>query len=207
MQPIKSAISLWNFNPEEKNQFPESFLNANKKFIESFKVITPSDIEGCLDEFPKLRDIWDRISHWVVKTDLARLLYVYKYGGFYFDSDCVIIKNFPTDDDEKLVLVEQVLLYSTQYLGPRECKDYCRRQRIANYAFGANKIKHSFFKHCIEECLKRLEEVNYTVKTAQDVSWVCGSDVVTSIYHTTKYPCFLLKGYMYVKHDSWRKFN
>lgn len=203
---IEKACSLWNFKPNETSPFPSVFDYANKEYIQSFRIVRPEDIQPCLSEFPELEQNWERISPWIVRSDLARLLYVYTHGGFYFDSDCEILSAFPTMT-EPVVLFMESILPSTSLLGPREDKSPERRMRIANYAFGSTVCRHPFFKECIEECIRRLNLLGYMAKTQEDVLWVCGPDVITSIYHTKRYSVRLL-GFHYLKHravGSWRR--
>jgi len=200
-----NAISLWNFKPDEIAPFPSVFEHANGRFLNSFRVVRPVDIESCLEEFPALRDNWPRISPWIVRSDLARLLYVYTHGDFYFDSDCEILRKFPKVP-EPVVLFLEAILPSTSFLGPREDKHPDRRLRIANYAFGATLPRHPFFRDCIEECVRRLEQLDYTAQTSHDVLWVCGPDVITSLYHSQRHVVRRLD-FGYVKHRaarSWR---
>ncbi len=199
------AISLWNFNPNETALFPSVFEHVNGRFLDSFRVVRPVDIQPCLAEFPPLRNNWSRIAPWIVCSDLARLLHVYTHGGFYFDSDCEILRKFP-QVPEPVVLFLEAILPSTSFLGPREDKHPDRRLRIANYAFGATVPCHPFFRECIEECVRRLEQLGYTAQTSQDVLWVCGPDVITSLYHSQRHVVHRLD-FGYLKHraaSSWR---
>jgi mannosyltransferase OCH1-like enzyme len=167
-------------------------------------IVRPEDFHSCLDEFPGLRQIWDRISPWIVRSDLARLLYVYRHGGFYLDSDCEIFTKLPKTAETVVLFVESIV--PTSSLGPREDKSPERRLRIANYAFGSSVTRHAFFKECIEECMRRLNLLEYAAKTQQDVLWGCGPDVITSVYHAKNHSVNLL-GRDYVKHramGSWR---
>jgi mannosyltransferase OCH1-like enzyme len=202
---IDVAFGLWNFKPDERLPFPSMFTYANGRFLASFAIVKPDEIEEYLHMIPELEKQWDRISPWIVKSDLARLVYVYLRGGFYFDSDCEIVRRIQPAPNVATLFTEAILP-STSVLGPREDKSPDRRHRIANYAFGCPTPRHPFFKACIDECLRRLEEIEYTAKTPQDVLWVCGPDVITTIYHTYRFPVRLL-GQNYVKHHavgSWR---
>ena len=199
-----NAFSLWNFKPGETKEFPSFFAYANTRFLNTFAVLTPTDIEVDLDALPDVKAVWERIPSWIVRTDLARLVHVYLHGGFYFDSDCEILRRPPPTSS--LVLVQEALLPSTASLGPRECKDACRRQRIANYAFGSATARNPFFRACLDECLRRLEEIEYTPQSPEDVLWVCGPDVLTSVYHLTCPQAAVLDRH-FVKHHaagSWR---
>jgi mannosyltransferase OCH1-like enzyme len=202
---IDVAFSLWNFKPDEREPFPSLFTYANGRYLATFCIVRPDEIEELLMSLPDLDKHWDRISPWIVKSDLARLIYIYARGGFYFDSDCEILRPIESVADVATVFTEAILP-STAVLGPREDKSPERRHRIANYAFGCQKPRNPFFKACIDECLRRLEQINYTATTPQDVLWVCGPDVITTVYHTHQFPVRLL-GPNYVKHravGSWR---
>lgn len=202
---IDMAFSLWNFKPDERTPFPSLFPYANGRFMATFGIVRPEDIWNCLGDFPEIADHWDQISPWVTKADLARLLYVYTHAGFYFDSDVEILRRFP-ETSEPVTLFTETVLPTTEVLGIREDKSLERRHRIANYAFGCTQRKHPFFKACIEECIRRLKEIEWEAKSPQDVLWVCGPDVITSIYHSNQFSARVL-GVGYVKHravGSWR---
>ncbi len=204
---IDHAFSLWNFKPDETAPFPSAFESANKQFIKSFRVLDPQDIEPCLDEFPTIQKNWSRISPWVVRSDLARLLHVYAQGGFYFDSDCEILREFPSIAESAVVFLEAILP-TVAMLGPREEKTPERRLRVANYAFGAMVPRHPFFKECLEECTRRLTVLDFTAATPEDVLWVCGPDVITSVFHDNEFAVRLLE-FRYLRHlalGAWRNY-
>ena len=198
------AFSLWNFKPNETSPFPTLF-NANLKFLPPVhSIVGPEDVQSCMDEFPGLLSIWNRISPWIVRSDLARLLYVYSHGGFYLDSDCEIFTELPVTSDPVVLFVESIVPPS--FLGPREMKAPERRLRIANYAFGSSVTRHAFFRECVEECMRRLDILEYAAKSHEDVMWGCGPDVITSVYHAKNHSINLL-GRGYVTHraaGSWR---
>jgi hypothetical protein len=71
-------------------------------------------------------------------------------------------------------------------LGPRECKNPRNALRIANYAFATNYKRHPFLEQCIRECMRRLEvlfQSNLDKWAETDILWVCGPDVITTMYH------------------------
>ena len=212
---MDQIIYLWDFKPNESNSFPDNVIQHNSNYISQHKIITPSDIESFLDDdiFPELSDLYFIIPHWVIKTDLVRLLMIYLYGGFYFDSDCFIQKpiNAHSKNDNVVLFVEWVCPVHT--LGPRECKNPDNQTRIANYCFGCNTKQHPFFKEVIEECISRLKQIfiieNITNPNQQDILWVCGPDVITSVYHRSKhnYTDIFLYDKTYLNHTncgSWR---
>ena len=83
------------------------------------------------------------------------------------------------------ILFTEFILDNTNKLGPREIKDKAHKLRVANYAMGSRIKKNKFFKKCIEECMRRLKIIKKEGNdiSNQDVLWVCGPDVITTVYH------------------------
>ncbi len=183
-----SIVYMWNFKPNERAAIPMTCIQQNKQFIPEHIIVTPADIIPILSSFPGLAELWAKIPHWVVRADLGRLLYIYKHGGFYLDVDCVIAKNpfqqvNPKTDRMILFTEFTVPLHA---LGPRECKNPRNALRVANFAFAANYKRHPFLELCIRECMRRLEclfQSNLEKWEETDILWVCGPDVVTTMYH------------------------
>jgi mannosyltransferase OCH1-like enzyme len=85
--------------------------------------------------------------------------------------------------------------------------------RIANFCFGSNIVQHPFLKEVIEECIRRLKILLYDEKktnfTDSDILWVCGPDVITTIFHRSheKYSDVFVYTNDYLHHvacGSWR---
>lgn len=205
---------FWNFKPDEKKSIPLKCIKFNKKYIENFKIITPDCIIPLLKTFDKLSALWEKIPnrYWVVKADISRLLYIYHYGGIYLDVDCVLMKNFldseSTTKNDLFLFIEYIV--NVKELGPRECKNPDNSVRIANYAFYSKTKKNKFLEICIKECIKRLEyliESNLETWDNHDILWVCGPDVITTMYHKYKDDKIKLLNQSYIKHlqyGSWR---
>lgn len=208
---MNSIYYLWNYKPDETSQMPRSVIINNKKYISNYRIITPNDTNQYInnDVFPNLKELYDLIPHWVIKSDLCRLLYIYFNGGLYCDSDCFIKKKLINNN---VVLFTEFILKDTSQLGERECKNPENAHRIANYCFGAIP-RHPFIKEVIDECLIRLHQF-LVIEKKQDVShhdiyWICGPDVITSIYHKSKhnYNDIHLHDRTYARHGargSWR---
>jgi hypothetical protein len=116
----------------------------------------------------------------------------------YIDSDCVIRKHIPTSP-VVLFTEKTVPLYQ---LGPRE-KKYS--VRVANYAF-ASEPQHPFLKEVILECIRRLTLLKSIMHS--DILWVCGPDVITTVYHETLHKDIALLDSTYLNHlmmGSWRE--
>jgi hypothetical protein len=208
---------MWNFKVDEKKQLPIEAINNNLKYIKTFNVITPTLIEPLLKKsfeiFPKIKVLYDKLDnpkYWIIKADLCRLLLIYFNSGIYSDVDCFMKKNFNMNDE--VSLFTEHILSDTKNLGARECKNPKNVLRIANYFFAFNVKEHPFLKEVIEECLKRLEILfiieGCTNISEQDILWVCGPDVITSIYHLEghKYNIHLYNT-TYLEHKcygSWR---
>jgi len=186
---------MWNFKPNETKNPSMVCINNNKKFIDKYQIVEPNDILPLLSSFEELSDLWNKIpdSCWVIKADIGRLLYIYTYGGLYLDIDCALKNNIVDNKNIKndtLVLFTESIV-SLDMLGPRESKNPKNTLRIANYAFFANCKNHPFLKLCINECIKRLKyllELKLDKWQITDILWVCGPDVITTMYHEHKSP-------------------
>jgi len=191
---------IWNMNPKETRVPNEKVFQHNAHFLPSYKVLGPKDIEPLLPLFPDIQKQWDTIPHWVIKADIARLLYIYQNGGVYLDCDCLIQQLLPK---EPWVCVEKIV--PVHMLGPKESKHPSHSMRIANYAFGFPK-HHSLLKEALDECAIRLPQAD---TTAENILWVCGPDVITTVYHRhQEKKNIALLNHKYIQHlavGSWRQ--
>jgi mannosyltransferase OCH1-like enzyme len=201
---------MWNFKPNETCSFPQDVIDNNLTYIKNYSIQSPSTIKNliCNPIFPELEELYNQIPHWVIQADLVRLLLVYFNGGLYCDADCFILKKWKTD--LSIILFTEHICKSVHQLGPRECKHADNKLRIANFCFGANRKQHPFLKEVIEECIRRLKQILYekTKLSQQDILWVCGPDVITSVYHKSKHKydiCLYDTTYLHHKqYASWR---
>jgi mannosyltransferase OCH1-like enzyme len=215
---MNNTIYLWKFKPNERKKFPMDVVNNNLKYIENYKIMHPHIIEKFVinnnDNFPNLLKLYNRIPQWVIKTDVGRLLAIYLNGGLYADADCFIKKKLDQHNDtDNIILFIEKVCTSVNELGKRECKNLENVVRIANFCFGSKIKEHPFLKEVIEECIGRLEVLldieNKKVFNNEDVLWVCGPDVITTIYHRSKhkYNDIFLYDTTYLNHKcngSWR---
>lgn len=196
---------LWYFKPDETQRPPMEYINHNLKYFPKYQILSERDVMQYVNQFPKLSAIWPRIPWWIVRADIARLLVVYFNGGFYFDVDARVTKpiepaiqqfssNQNQNQNRSMYLFTEKILSNTSKLGSREDKSNERRLRIANYAFGSIEKRDPFLLECINECIKRLHIIlnelyqSSTGKsvTQEDILWIAGPDVITSIYHKFK---------------------
>ena len=169
--------------PNEKGIPNPEICAENSLYIEDYHVLDTTDILPLVSKYsPELQKLWETIPHWIIKSDIARLLCIYFNGGTYLDCDCKIIKKFDTTPPVTL-FVQSIV--DVKKLGPREIKHPSHAVRIANYAF-SSVAKHPFLKLVIEECIRRLKLFPIRF-TPSDILWVCGSDVITTIYHRNKH--------------------
>jgi len=202
---------MWGFKGGETKPFPQAILDHHASFEGT--IATPDKILDLLknETWPELRELYSNIPHWVVRADLGRLLLVYFEGGVYCDADCFLKKPFCTE--KNVWLFTEKVCSSTKELGPRECKDPDHVVRVANFFFGSKNSRHLFFKAAVDECLNRLDRFLVreckTRWSHQDILWVCGPDVLTTVYHRHKHVMDDVRLYdsTYLKHDctgSWR---
>jgi len=207
---------MWSFKPNEKNKFPPNVIINNAKYIKQYRLVTPQIIMQYLknDTFEDLEYIYNLIPNWVIKTDLSRLLIIYFNGGIYSDADCFITKNLNVHkDSDNIILFVEKICNSVSQLGKRECKNPENLLRISNYFFGSKMIGHPFLKEVIDECINRLKQLliveKKTTLNHEDILWVCGPDVITTVYHKSKqnYNDIYLYNNTYLNHKaygSWR---
>ena len=213
-------IYIWFVKPNGLKEPNFTIINKNKKYIENYKIIGSNDILPLVESYSiELKKIWDKIplENWIIKVDLGKLLYIYYNGGIYLDVDCLINKNFTTlfNEDTSILLFIETILKNEKMLGPRECKNPENKLRLSNYAFASNRINHSFIKELIDECIFRLNILfnsnnNNNNISSSDILWVCGPDVISTIYHKSKnnYTDIKLLEKNYLNHlsnGSWRE--
>ena len=98
-------------------------------------------------------------------------------------------------------------------LGPRECKNPRNALRIANFALATNYKRHPFLELCIRECIRRLEylfQLGLDKWEQTDILWVCGPDVITTMYHEHQEDDssirLMERGYLrHLGYGSWRE--
>ena len=196
---------MWNFKPNERKQIPNNVITHNKQFYDDSYIINPKDIETLLDldDFPDLKQLYNLLPHWVSKSDLGRLIYIYYNGGFYIDADCFIQRQIDLNDNNVVVFVKKKVKSIDMVSSDESKLNPDNVIRMSNFCFGSMVKKHPLFKEAIIECLRRirfryiekgnnhLTNNNYDEKTLRqkEILWVCGPDVVTCVYHNIKHNC------------------
>jgi len=208
---MDTIFYMWNFKPNERSKMHQDVIRSNSIFIKKYSIVTPETIKPLItnDIFTNLVELYNLIPHWIVKADLGRLLVIYFNGGMYSDADCFIKKQF---DKHNMVLFTEHICTSIQELGTREDKHPDNLTRVANYCFGSKTPRHPFIKEVVLECLRRLNQLlvveNLKDLNSSHILWVCGPDVITTVYHKLKHEhdIFLFdQSYLiHKRHGSWR---
>ena len=118
------------------------------------------DLKKGLDwaAFPGSLKLYNSIERLSGKSNIARLLVLYQYGGVYIDSDCVIMnpeellrvigKNHGVFFAWENLMKGHVKIFSKSKEGNEDL--YGKTRIIANSVIGAKK-GHPFIKHCLED--------------------------------------------------------
>lgn len=107
-------------------------------------------------EFPDYRLIFDSFPFTIQRCDFFRYLAVYRYGGFYFDSDVLLASSLSDLLDFGCVFPFETLNFS-HFMRHDLRMDW----QIGNYAFGAAP-GHPFLEAIIKNC----------VRVQKDPGWV-----------------------------------
>ena len=108
-----------------------------------------AQVEEFIDaEFPQFRPVVDSFSVKIQRYDLFRYLAVYRFGGFYFDTDVFLAS--PLED-----LLGFGCIFPFEELGITRLlpKEYGMDWEVGNYAFGAA-AGHPFLKAIINNCVR-----------------------------------------------------
>jgi hypothetical protein len=120
-------------------------LNPNFEYL----FFDDAQVEEFIDaEFPQYRSVFDSFSVRIQRYDLFRYLAVYRFGGFYFDTDVLLASSLEG-------LLGFSCVFPFEYLSPQSflCKEYGMDWQIGNYAFGAA-AGHPFLDAIIKNCVR-----------------------------------------------------
>jgi hypothetical protein len=108
-----------------------------------------AQVEEFIDaEFPQYRPVVESFPVRIQRYDLFRYLAVYRFGGFYFDTDVFLAS--PLED-----LLQVGCVFAFEHLGINRflSKEYGMDWEVGNYAFGAA-AGHPFLKAIIKNCVR-----------------------------------------------------
>lgn len=150
-------------------------------------LLSKDDIIEIMDE-----DVWDmintKIKRKVVLADISRYYLMWREGGFYLDLDVRVNRDLNEIVKANLSNNKHIILFTEHdncnpmYMGKRENKDHTHR--IYNCMFWT-KENLKFWKECIDLTIERCKLLiaENSEITDEDVIWVSGPDVITTIYN------------------------
>jgi inositol phosphorylceramide mannosyltransferase catalytic subunit len=110
-------------------------------------------IEEFIDaEFPEYRPVFDSFPSQIQHYDFFRYLAIYRFGGFYFDTDVFLVSS-----------IEDLLgfncVFPFEMLGTNRflSNEYGMDWEVGNYAFGAA-AGHPFLKAIIQNCVRARQD-------------------------------------------------
>jgi inositol phosphorylceramide mannosyltransferase catalytic subunit len=108
-----------------------------------------AQVEEFIDaEFPQYRPVFDSFPARIQRYDLFRYLAIYRFGGFYFDTDVLLASSL-----EDLLEFSCVFPFEHLTIHSFLCKEYGMDWEIGNYAFGAAG-GHPFLGAIIKNCVR-----------------------------------------------------
>jgi inositol phosphorylceramide mannosyltransferase catalytic subunit len=108
-----------------------------------------AQVEGFIDtEFPEYRPVFDSFPTRIQRYDLFRYLAVYRFGGFYFDTDVLLASSL-----EDLLEYSCVFPFEMLSIHGFLSEQYGMDWEIGNYAFGAA-AGHPFLYTIIKNCVR-----------------------------------------------------
>ena len=112
-----------------------------------------AQVEDFIDsEFPQYRSLFDTFPFRIQRYDFFRYLAVYRFGGFYFDTDVLLASSLENLLEFGCVFpFEQLSLYDFLY------EEYGMGWEIGNYAFGAS-AGHPFLDAIVKNCIRAHEQ-------------------------------------------------
>jgi len=123
-----------------------------------------AQVEDFIDaEFPQYRPVIDSFLAKIQRYDLFRYLAVYRFGGFYFDTDLFLASSL---DD----LLEHGCVFPFEHLGIYTflIEEYGMDWEIGNYAFGAA-AGHPFLKAIIDNCVRAQQHPDWAATMLKSI--------------------------------------
>lgn len=115
------------------------------------------------NEFPQYLDTFENFCIRIQKYDFFRYLAVFKYGGFYFDTDVLFARGL-----SDLLAHECVFPFEELTLNQHLRREHQIDWEIGNYGFGAN-AGHPFLAAVIENCVRAQREPDWIKPMMQTI--------------------------------------
>ncbi|MCI0599285.1 MAG: hypothetical protein L0Y50_00385 [Beijerinckiaceae bacterium] len=135
-------------------------------------------VEEFIDaEFPQYRPVFDAFSVPIQRYDFFRYLAVYRFGGFYFDTDVLLASSL-----EDLLGFACVFPFEELTVHTFLRDEYEMDWEIGNYAFGAA-AGHPFLDAIIKNCVRAQQHPEWAEEMMKSIPRVFRSDFL--VYDTT----------------------
>ena len=115
------------------------------------------------DEFPEYRSVFDSFTIPIQKYDFFRYLAVYRFGGFYFDTDVLLASSLSDLLQYECVFPFEAITSNT-FLREQCNMDW----ELGNYAFGAV-AGHPFLRAIINNCVKAQNNADWARPMVQSL--------------------------------------
>jgi inositol phosphorylceramide mannosyltransferase catalytic subunit len=133
-----------------------------------------AQVEAFIDaEFPQYRAVLDSYPVRVQRYDLFRYLAVYRFGGFYFDTDVLLASSL-----EDLLGFSCVFPFEQLTIHRFLCKEYGMDWEIGNYAFGAA-AGHPFLGAIIKNCVRAQQHPEWAEEMMKSTPRLFREDFIT----------------------------
>jgi mannosyltransferase OCH1-like enzyme len=157
------------------NQIQGFIINKWKTLHPDFeiRVYTDKDNDDFLNTYyPLYKPIYDRIGKNICKIDFIRLLYLYKFGGIYVDSDVL-----PLKDLTPLLDINELLLFKEN---DKNNMNFGLDQIISN-AIIFSKPNNDFIKSLIDQIVSNVENIGVQIQNT-DILNLTGPFLFNNVY-------------------------
>lgn len=160
---------------DKPNPVQELIINQWKGLNPDFeiKIYTDKDnYEFCQKHFPQYTEVYNKIEKNICKIDFIRLLYLYKWGGVYVDSDVLPLKPI-----EPLLKISEVLLFKEN----EKNNSNFNLDKIISNAIIFSTSQNPFIKKLIDEIISKAHIINNHIEST-DVLNLTGPFLLNKVY-------------------------
>ena len=93
MNNIPKVIHYCWFGHGQKSELIIKCMESWKKYFPDFEIIEWNESNFDVNQHPYCKEAYEQ-KKWAFVSDYARLAIIYKYGGYYFDTDVEVLKRF-----------------------------------------------------------------------------------------------------------------
>jgi hypothetical protein len=131
-----------------------------------------AQVEEFIDaKFPQYRTVFDTFAIPIQRYDFFRYLAVYYFGGFYFDTDVLLVSSL-----EDLLPFSCVFPFEELSVNTFLSNAYGMDWEIGNYGFGAT-AGHPFLEAVIKNCVRAQQHPEWMETTIKSIPRMFRSDL------------------------------